>query len=154
MGREYPQAPVAGVGAVVLREGRVLLVRRGREPLRGRWSLPGGVLELGETLMEGVVREVFEETGLRVVPRQIVETFDRIHRDPDGRQQYHYVLVDFLCHVECGELGSGDLISGDDAEDVCWAARADLLPGGPYQLEPFTSAVIEKAIAIAEALKS
>jgi len=147
MGRAYPQAPVAGVGAVVLREGQVLLVRRGREPLRGRWSLPGGVLELGETLVEGVVREVLEETGLRVVPRKIVETFDRIHRDAEGRVQYHYVLVDFLCHVEGGEL-----LCGDDAEDACWAARAEVLPGGPYQLEPFTSAVIEKAFAMDEAL--
>ncbi len=147
MGREYPQAPVAGVGAVVLRDGQVLLVRRGREPLHGRWSLPGGVLELGETMAEAVVREVFEETGLRVAPLGMVETFDRIHRDADGRLQYHYVLVDFLCHVEGGEL-----VCGDDADDACWAARAEVWPGGPYQLETFTSAVIEKAFAMDEAL--
>jgi 8-oxo-dGTP diphosphatase len=145
MGREYPQTPVAGVGAVVLRDGQVLLVRRGREPLRGRWSLPGGVLELGETLAQGVVREVLEETGLRVTPLFIVETFDRIHRDAEGRLQYHYVLADFLCHVEGGEL-----VCGDDADEVCWASRAEAKPGGPYQLEAFTSTVIEKAFVMDE----
>jgi len=147
MGRAYPQAPVAGVGAVVVHDGQVLLVRRGREPLRGRWSLPGGVLELGETLVEGVGREVFEETGLRVVTLGMVETFDRIHRDAEGRVLYHYVLVDFLCHVEGGELRSGD-----DADEVCWVSRKDAVPGGPYQLEALTSAVIEKAFVMEEGL--
>jgi len=96
MGREYPDAPVAGVGAVVLRAGKVLLVRRGTAPLLGRWSLPGGVLELGETLTEGIVREVLEETSLRITPLAVVESFDRIHRDAEGRVQFHYVLIDFL----------------------------------------------------------
>ncbi len=148
MGREYPTAPVAGVGGVVLRDGNVLLLLRGQQPLMGRWSLPGGVLELGETLAEGCMREVLEETGLVVKVVDVVESFDRIHRDAEGRVQYHYVLIDYLCHVIGGEMQRGS-----DAAEVCWAARADTVPGGPYQLEPLTMMVIEKAFAMEEVLK-
>lgn len=147
MAREYPEAPVAGVGAVVVRRDEVLLVRRGTAPLLGRWSLPGGVLELGETLTEGIVREVFEETALRITPLAVVESFDRIHRDAEGRVQFHYVLVDFLCRFDGGEMEIGD-----DAAEGCWAARGDVSTDGPYKLEPLTCAVIEKAFAMAEAL--
>ena len=105
MRREYPEAPIVGVGAVVIDGAKVLLVRRGQEPLKGEWSLPGGALELGETLQQGVVREVLEETGLEVVPAGIVEVFDRITRDEaTGRIRYHYVLVDFVCRVAGGTL--------------------------------------------------
>ena len=97
MEREYPAAPLVGVAAVVLCEDEILLVRRGREPLRGMWSLPGGLLELGETTEEGIAREVLEETGLRVRPAQIVTTVDRILRDENGVVRYHYVLVEWLC---------------------------------------------------------
>src|ERR1700761_5044524 len=131
MAREYPEAPVAGVGAVVVRGthcgGEVLLVRRGTPPLLGRWSLPGGVLELGETLTEGIVREVFEETALAITPLAVVESFDRIHRDAEGRVQYHYVLIDFLCRCDGGEL-----TIGDDAAEGCWADHADVSTDGPY----------------------
>src|SRR5277367_7191930 len=90
--REYPEAPIVGVGAVVIDGTKVLLVRRGQEPLKGEWSLPGGALELGETLQQGVVREVLEETGLIVVPGGIIEIFDRIVRDESGAVRFHYVL--------------------------------------------------------------
>jgi ADP-ribose pyrophosphatase YjhB (NUDIX family) len=128
--------------------GEVLLVKRGTPPLLGRWSLPGGVLELGETLSEGIVREVFEETALRITPLAVVESFDRIHRDALGRVQFHYVLVDFLCRYDGGEIAIGD-----DAAEGCWAARADVSTGGPYQLEPLTCEVIEKAFAMGETLE-
>ncbi|HEX2916882.1 MAG TPA: NUDIX domain-containing protein, partial [Edaphobacter sp.] len=92
-GREYPLAPIVGVAAVVLHQSHVLLIRRGREPLLGAWSLPGGALELGETTAEGIVREVFEETGVHIKPVEIVATLDRIVRDEEERVRFHYVLV-------------------------------------------------------------
>ena len=104
--REFPQAPLVGVGAVVVHEGRVLLVRRGNEPLKGHWTLPGGLLELGESVVEGVARETREETGLIVEPIELVELIDRIHRD-SGRVRYHYVIADYLCRVTGGELARG-----------------------------------------------
>jgi 8-oxo-dGTP diphosphatase len=142
--REFPEAPVVGVGAVVIDGEEVLLVRRGNEPLKGEWSLPGGVLELGETLQQGVVREVREETGLTVVPGGIVEVFDRITRDDvSGRTRYHYVLVDFVCRVT-----GGTLLGGSDAEEARWVARTALQQQGEYRLWPFTLQVIEKAFAL------
>src|ERR1700739_4065588 len=101
MQREFPSAPLVGVGAVVVDYGRVLLVRRGTEPLKGHWSLPGGMLELGEPLAAGVVREVRDATGLLVEPVELVELLDRIHCE-DGRVRYHYVIADYLCRVEGG----------------------------------------------------
>src|SRR6185436_6793024 len=93
-----PQQPVVGVGAVVFDGDRVLLVKRGKEPLRGRWLIPGGTVELGETLTDAVVREVREETGLIVRPSEVVLVFDRIDRDETG-VRYHYVIVDYLCEL-------------------------------------------------------
>ncbi|HEV2276178.1 MAG TPA: NUDIX hydrolase [Acidobacteriaceae bacterium] len=143
--REFPEAPVAGVGAVVIEDGKVLLVRRGQEPLKGHWSLPGGALELGETLEEGVIREVREESGLEVEALAIVEVFDRITRDQTGGGiRYHYVLVDFLCR----RIG-GSVRCASDAEDARWVERKDLGSEGPYHLEPFTAMVIEKAFRMA-----
>jgi 8-oxo-dGTP diphosphatase len=113
------------VGAVVLREGRVLLVRRGKEPLKGRWVVPGGTVELGESLEAAVVREVHEETGVHVRPREVLLVFDRILRD-DGGIRYHYVIVDYLCE----DLG-GDARAGDDAEAVAFAGPDEL---GAYDL--------------------
>ena len=98
MQREFPAAPLVGVGAVVFEAGRVLLVRRGREPLKGHWSLPGGLVELGERLLDAVVREVREETGLTVEPIELVEVVDRIHWE-ESRVRYHYVIADYLCRV-------------------------------------------------------
>ena len=126
MRREYPEAPIIGVGAVVIDEGKVLLVRRGQEPLKGEWSLPGGALELGETLEQGVVREVLEETGLTVVPAGIVEVLDRITQDDlSGQVRYHYVLVDFLCRV-----AGGTMRGGSDAEEARWVDRQELQEQG------------------------
>src|SRR6266536_2099586 len=93
--REFPETPLVGVGAVIVENGRVLLVRRGKEPLKGKWTLPGGMLELGESLLSGVVREVKEETGLVVEPMELVELLDRVHREND-RVRYHYVIADYL----------------------------------------------------------
>jgi ADP-ribose pyrophosphatase YjhB (NUDIX family) len=117
-----PDRPLVGVGAVVIHEGRVLLIRRGKEPLRGRWSVPGGTLELGETLKQAVVREVLEETGVEVRPRDVVMVFDRIERAA-GAVRYHYVIIDYLC-----DYVSGMPRAGDDAEAVALVAKDDL-PG-------------------------
>ena len=142
MRREYPEAPIVGVGAVVIDGTKVLLVRRGREPLKGEWSLPGGALELGETLQQGVVREVLEETGLMVAPGGILEILDRITPDEtSGRVRYHYVLIDFVCHVT-----GGALCAGTDAEEVRWVEQNQLQNG--YRLAPITLVVIEKAFRL------
>ena len=146
MRREYPEAPILGVGVVVIDDGRVLLVRRGQEPLKGQWSLPGGVLELGETLQQGIVREVLEETGLTVVPECIVEVLDRITRDEtSGQIRYHYVLVDFLCRV-----AGGVLCFASDADDGRWVPRSDLDEPGEYGLAAVTLRVVQKAFGLIE----
>jgi 8-oxo-dGTP diphosphatase len=141
MRREYPDAPIVGVGAVIIEGRKVLLVRRGQAPLKGEWSLPGGALELGETLRAGIVREVLEETGMVVVPGSIIEVLDRITHD-EARVRYHYVLIDFICHVSGGKL-----MSGSDADDSCWVEHSEL---GRYNLAPVTLQVIEKAFQLAE----
>ncbi|MEP7118587.1 MAG: NUDIX hydrolase [Acidobacteriota bacterium] len=139
MARDYPDAPVAGVGGVVIRSGEVLLVRRALPPRQGEWSLPGGRLELGESLVEGVRREVREETGIDVAVGPLVEVFDRVHRDDQGRVRYHFVIVDFLCRP----IG-GMLRAGDDAADARWVPRAEV-PG--LGVNVHAVAVIEKAFA-------
>ena len=139
--REYPDRPMVGVGAVIMDHdaGRVLLVRRGAPPLEGEWSLPGGVVELGETLRAAAEREALEETGLVVTAGELLDVFDRIIPGPGGRIQYHYVLVDFLCRVRSGELRAGG-----DAADVAWAREEDL---ATYKLEKPALDVIRKAFA-------
>ena len=134
MQREYPEAPVVGVGAVVVKDGRVLLVRRGHEPSKGRWSLPGGMLELGEGLSAGVVREVKEETGLDVEVVELVELLDRVYREED-RVRYLYVIADYLCRVVGGELKAAS-----DAEAVRWV---EWDRHGDLELDPVTVRVIE-----------
>src|SRR5689334_24396508 len=116
--RSYPDRPILGIGAIVIESSRVLLVERGREPLKGYWSLPGGVLEVGESLSEGVRREAREETGLEIEPLSVIEVFERILRDEAGAAEYHYVLVDYVCRVSGGELAAGDDVSG-----VRWVER-------------------------------
>jgi 8-oxo-dGTP diphosphatase len=139
--REYPEAPIVGVGAVVIKGTEVLLVRRGSEPLKGEWSLPGGALEVGETLQQGVVREVFEETGITVAPAGVIEILDRIIKDEEsGRVRYHYVLIDFVCRVT-----SGSPRVGSDADEVRWVDRAML---EEYRVAPVTVRVIEKAFGL------
>lgn len=139
MPREYPEFPIVGVGAVVLLEDRVLLVRRGHAPLEGEWSLPGGVLELGESLEAGLRREIFEETALVVEPLSVLEVFDHISRDADGRIRFHYVIVDYLCGV-----AGGSLACATDVVEARWASRDEL-----DLVEPFTREVIAKGFAIA-----
>ena len=147
-GREYPLVPVAGVAAVVLGCDGVLLVRRGREPMLGAWSLPGGALELGESTAEGAVREVFEETGIRVRAVQVITSVDRIHRDENGRVQFHYVLVEWLCLAEerC------DPVCGDDASEARWVSRDDVFTSA-YDLGESTLGVIAKALRLVEMIE-
>src|SRR5574337_1450666 len=121
MKRDYPERPLIGVGAVIVAEGRVVVVRRGHEPLKGEWSIPGGVLEIGETLRAGAAREALEETGLVVEAGEVLEVLDRIVRDKEGRIQFHYVLIDFLCRVTGGELRAGE-----DADEARWLSAAEL----------------------------
>jgi ADP-ribose pyrophosphatase YjhB (NUDIX family) len=121
MAREYPDSPYVGVGSVVVRDHRVLLIRRGTAPLLGEWSLPGGVLECGETLREAVARETQEETGLRVETGEMLGVYERVIRDDEGRVRYHFVLIDFLCRAIGGELKAGS-----DAADVRWFTRDEL----------------------------
>lgn len=115
MKREYPDSPLVGVGAVIIEDGRVLLVKRGHPPLAGEWSIPGGVLELGETLRQAAVREAEEETCLTVAPSEILGVYDRVLRDNAGRTLYHYVLVDFLCRRVAGEPRAAG-----DADELGW----------------------------------
>ena len=114
-GREYPSVPRVGVGAIVLDGGRVLLVRRGQPPLAGRWSLPGGMLELGETTAEAARREVAEECGLQIRVGELAGILDRVVRDAEGRVRYHLVLVDYVATVE-----SGELCAASDADEAQW----------------------------------
>ena len=111
--RQYPERPIVGVGAVIVEAGKVLLVKRRYEPLAGRWSIPGGTLELGETLEAGVAREMREETGLEIEVGPVIEVFDRIILDAERRVRYHFVLVDYLCWP----IG-GDLQAGSDVDDA------------------------------------
>jgi ADP-ribose pyrophosphatase YjhB (NUDIX family) len=148
MQREYPETPLVGVGAVVVDAGRVLLVRRGTEPLRGEWSLPGGLLEVGEPLTAGVIREVREETGLIVEPLELIELLDRIHRVAD-RVRYHYVIADYLCRVTGGEL-----LAASDADAVRWVERAEWNSHSALKLDPVTVRVIETAWQRAKTLLS
>ena len=134
--RRYPQRPVLGIGALIFDRGRILLVERGKEPLKGYWSLPGGVLEIGETLEQGIVREVREETGLEVEPLKMLEIFERIIRDSQGAPEYHYVLIDYICRVT-----GGSLRAADDASRVAWVPRRLL---SAYQITTGTLPVIEK----------
>lgn len=135
MRREFPDHPIVGVGGVVVRRGRVLLVRRGGEPLKGQWSIPGGMVELGEELTEAVVRELKEETGLEVEPLEVLTVFDRIHRK-GRRVKYHFVIVDYACRLKRGRLRPAS-----DVLDARWVRREDL---PQYDLtERATSVVVQ-----------
>ncbi len=136
--RHYPARPIVGVGAVILDGPRVLLVRRAHEPLKGEWSLPGGAVELGETLETALAREVIEETGLEVVVGPVVEVIDRVQRAPDGRVEYHFVIVDYLCTVRAGVAAHGS-----DASDVRWVPVSEL---AAHQVTSKAIEVILKAV--------
>jgi len=133
MKREFPDHPIVGVGGVVVHRGRVLLVRRGREPLKGQWSIPGGLLELGEELTAGVRRELKEETGLEVEPLEALAVFDRIFRE-GSRVRYHYVIVDYACRWKRGRLRPAS-----DVLDARWVRREDL---PKYKLSEMATKVI------------
>ena len=140
MTREFPDRPIVGVGGVVVQDGQVLIVKRAHEPRKGEWSLPGGIVELGETLVEALKRELKEETGLDVDVGDVVEVFDRVHR-LDGRIQYHFVIVDYLCRP----IG-GTLCASDDAEDVAWVASGDI---ERYGVNEFAARVIRRGLEMA-----
>ena len=142
MKRDYPDHPIIGVGAVILQNGRALLVRRATEPLRGEWSVPGGALELGEKLRDGAAREALEETGLTVEVGEVLDVFDSIFPDADGHFQYHYVLIDFLCRPL-----SGEAIAASDVSEVKWVTEADLDHLG---LRPSIAQVIRKAFSVTD----
>jgi mutator protein MutT len=137
MKRKYPDQPIIGVGGIIFREDQVLLIKRGMEPSLGQWSIPGGVVLVGETLEEAVRREIFEETHLEVQVLTLVKVLERIFRDSDGRVAYHYVLVDFLCHCLAGELRSDS-----DAQDARFVNLQDL---PSYRIAPITLEVISRA---------
>ena len=136
MNREFPEHPLIGVGAIIIEDDGVVLVKRAHPPIQGHWSIPGGVLEVGEMVRDAAVREAREETGLTVEPGELLGVYDRILRDPEQRVQYHYVLVDFLCR----RIG-GELLAASDAAEVRWFTREEL-PG--LNLAEDTLEVIQK----------
>ena len=140
MTREFPDRPVVGVGGVVVQDNRALIVKRAHEPRKGEWSLPGGLVELGETLVDALRRELKEETGLEVDVGEVVEVFDRVHR-ADGRIQYHFVIVDYLCRPT-----GGTLCAADDAEDVAWVTADEI---ERYGVNEFAARVIRRGLQMA-----
>jgi len=147
MAREYPDRPVVGIGGVVIENGRALLIKRGSEPLLGQWSIPGGTLELGESLQEGVARELLEETGLEVRVLDMIEAFDRIFLDPAAqeakdrsRPKYHYVIVDYLC-----ERLSGEAQASSDVTDIAFATEEEL---EKFQMTTTAMRVLHRAFAM------
>jgi 8-oxo-dGTP diphosphatase len=144
MKREFPELPLVGVGAIIIdgartSEARILLVKRAHPPLQAQWSIPGGVLEVGELVREAAIREAREETGLIVEPGELLGVYDRILRNPERRVQYHYVLIDFLCRVTGGKLHAAS-----DAEEVRWFTRKEL---PALNLAEDTQDVIQKGFA-------
>ena len=135
--RGRPKRPLVGVGALIFHRGRILMAQRGKEPLKGWWSLPGGALEIGESLDFAVRREVREETGLDIEPLAVFEIFERIMRDAEGATEYHYVLIDYVCRIT-----GGALCAGDDVCRVAWVRPEGLKD---LQITEGTLGVIEKA---------
>ncbi len=151
--REYPERPVVGIGGVVIDQGRTLLIRRGSEPLLGEWSIPGGTLELGESLQEGVVRELLEETGIEVRVLDLIEVFDRVFPE-DGaigaeakrKPRFHFVIADYLCE----RLG-GEPRAGSDVTDVAFAREEEL---ARFHLTETATRVLKKAFAMDRARRA
>jgi 8-oxo-dGTP diphosphatase len=151
--REYPERPVVGIGGVVIENGRALLIRRGSEPLKGHWSIPGGTLELGESLQEGVARELLEETALEVRVLEVIEVFDRIFLEDGAPAQgkrfgprFHFVIVDYLC-----ERVAGEPLAGSDVTDLVFASEEEL---GAYGLTETATRVLKKAFVMDRARRA
>jgi len=151
--REYPERPIVGVGGVLIEGGKALLIRRGSEPLLGQWSIPGGTLELGETIPEGVARELLEETGLTVRVLDLIEVFERINpysplesREPHPRPRFHFVIVDYLC-----EKISGEARAGGDATDIAYATQEEL---PKYEMTETAMRILRKAFAMDRARRA
>src|SRR5215203_19333 len=140
MAREYPDHPVVGVGAVVVRDGKALIIKRAHEPRKGEWSLPGGLLELGESLQDALRREIKEETSLDVEVGPVIETFDRVHRDDRGKIRYHFVIVDFVCWPSGGEA-----VPGSGADGVAWVTAGEI---DEYKVNAHAKAVILKGLEV------
>ncbi len=143
--REYPERPVVGIGGVIIEQGRTLLIRRGNEPLLGEWSIPGGILEIGESLEEGVARELLEETGIEVRVLELIEVFDRIYLEGGSaesrrRPRFHFVIADYLC-----ERLAGEPRAGSDVTDVAFAAEEEL---ARFHLTETATRVLKKAFAM------
>jgi len=143
--RRYPERPLLGVGALVFQDGKLLLIQRGQEPLKGWWTIPGGLVETGERLEDAVCREILEETGLRVSPSCIVTVFERIMPDAAGRTEFHYVIVDYLCELVGGQLGA--------ASDVAAAGWFALEEIQSMRIASGTPGVIDKAVELMESRK-
>jgi len=139
--RQYPERPIVGVGAVIVDEGRVVLIKRKYEPLKGHWSLPGGMVEIGETLESALSREMLEETGLRVDVGPVIEVFDRIMHDEQKRVRYHFVLIDYLCWP-----AGGTLTPGSDADAAIWVDPVAL---AQYDLTEKATSVIQRGLTLA-----
>ena len=137
--RTYPERPIVAVGGVVVHESRVLLIRRGKPPLEGRWSIPGGLLEVGERIAQGIERELREETGVRVRVVDLIEIYEKVLRDEDNEPRYHFVILDYVC-----EFVEGIARAGGDAVEVVWASEHQL---GSLALTGAASRVIRKAFA-------
>lgn len=141
MNREYPDRPFIGVGVVIVKDGRVVLIRRGHAPAQGEWSIPGGAMELGETVRAAAVREAREETALEIEPGELLGVFDRVLRDESNRTRYHFVLIDFLAKPIGGELRAGE-----DAAEARWCNQEEI---ESLQMAEDTLAVIRKALKLA-----
>jgi ADP-ribose pyrophosphatase YjhB (NUDIX family) len=139
--RQYPERPIVGVGAVIVDAGKVVLIRRRYEPLKGHWSLPGGTVEVGEALEMALTREMVEETGLVVEVGPVIEVFDRIMRDAQQRVRYHFVLIDYLCWPSGGALQAGS-----DVDAAIWADPATL---SEYSLTEKATSVIHRGLTLA-----
>jgi len=139
MSREYPERPMVGVGVVVWREDEFLLIQRGKPPRRGAWSLPGGAQELGETVRETAAREIREETGVEIEVKELIDVFDTISRDDEGRIRLQYTLIDFTA-----EWQSGDAVAGDDAMGVRWVKMDEI---AEYNLWTETARAIRMSAA-------
>ncbi len=138
-GRWYPSHPFIGVGALIVKDGRYLLIKRGKEPGKGKWSIPGGKVELGETLAEAIKREVLEECGIQIEIEKIFNIMDRILKDKDGKIKYHFVLIDYKA-----QYISGKARAYSDADDMKWVTAAEM---SELDMNPETREIILSEIA-------